>query len=184
MIIYIHGFGGTGKGVKATAFRNYFSKQKISFIAPSLSYVPDLAIATLEELISTYDEPIHFIGSSLGGFYALYLSQKYHTKAVLINPSIYPYETLSHYIGDAKNFYDDSTFAWQEQHITMLHQYEIDHVDQKNILLMVQEGDQTLNFQKAINFLPDAKIIREKGGSHSFDGIEEHFERVLRFFEV
>ena len=70
MIIYIHGFGGSGEGSKAKAFRNYFASIKEPFIAPSLSYVPELAIRTLEELIDAYPGEVSLIGSSLGGYYA------------------------------------------------------------------------------------------------------------------
>jgi predicted esterase YcpF (UPF0227 family) len=37
---------------------------------------------------------INLVGSSLGGFYSLYLSNKYNLKAILINPSITPHRTL------------------------------------------------------------------------------------------
>ena len=58
MIIYIHGFGSSGEGHKAKQFREYFKDD--GFIAPSLSYIPDLAIKTLEELIeSCFNKPIH-----------------------------------------------------------------------------------------------------------------------------
>ena len=45
----IHGFGGC---TKATLLREYFKSKKENkkIIAPSLSYVPKLAIETLEEL--------------------------------------------------------------------------------------------------------------------------------------
>ncbi len=43
MIIYIHGFGGSGEGAKDKVFREYFKIIEESFIAPSLSYVPELA---------------------------------------------------------------------------------------------------------------------------------------------
>jgi hypothetical protein len=45
----IHGFGGC---TKATLLREYFKgkKENKKFISPSLSYVPKLAIETLEEL--------------------------------------------------------------------------------------------------------------------------------------
>ena len=49
MIIYIHGFGGSGEGSKAKAFWDYFASIGEPYIAPSLSYVPELAIRTLEE---------------------------------------------------------------------------------------------------------------------------------------
>jgi predicted esterase YcpF (UPF0227 family) len=58
MIIYIHGFGSSGVSGKAGAFRDYFSSVDKKYIAPSLSYVPSLAISTLEEIIDSYDEDI------------------------------------------------------------------------------------------------------------------------------
>ena len=68
MIIYIHGFGGSGEGSKAQAFRKYFNTIGETFIAPSLSYVPELAIKNLEELINSYKGEVYLIGSSLGGY--------------------------------------------------------------------------------------------------------------------
>ncbi|NPA28408.1 MAG: esterase, partial [Epsilonproteobacteria bacterium] len=64
MIIYIHGFGGSGEGVKASLFREYFKKRNKRFIAPTLSYTPKLAILTLKELIESFNEDIYLIGSS------------------------------------------------------------------------------------------------------------------------
>jgi len=51
MILYIHGFGSSGQRGKSALFRSYFQGKNISFIASSLSYVPELAIARLKELI-------------------------------------------------------------------------------------------------------------------------------------
>ena len=180
MIIYIHGFGSHGLGSKANAFRNYFKEKGEAFIAPSFSYTPDLAIQTLEELIESYED-VKLIGSSLGGFYALYLAQKYGLKAVLINPSIYPYITLEKVLGEAPSFYDESHFAWLESHLKMLKKYETDLVIQENIMLLLQKGDETLNYKEAEAKFPNAKQIVEEGGSHSFDGIERYFDEVDRF---
>jgi len=49
MIIYIHGFGGSGQGNKAQQFREYFYSQGKDFIAPLLSYIPELAMQILSE---------------------------------------------------------------------------------------------------------------------------------------
>ena len=82
MIIYIHGFGSSGEASKAKMLRAYCQENKIRFIAPSLPTIPDLAIKTLSELIESYqdNEPVHLMGSSLGGYYSLYLSDKYNLK--------------------------------------------------------------------------------------------------------
>ncbi len=105
MLIYIHGFGGSGRGVKATLFKKVFKEEPC--IAPLLSYVPDLAVQTLSELIETFlarGESVSLIGSSLGGYYALYLGECYGLKTVLLNPSLYPYKTLAAYVGEGLNF--------------------------------------------------------------------------------
>jgi len=181
MVIYIHGFGGSGEGSKAKAFREYFKSRKEGFIAPSLSYVPELAINTLEELIESYDEEVTLIGSSLGGYYTIFLSNKYNLKAVLLNPSITPYKTLKSYIGDAPNFYDNSSFKWKENHIKMLDSYIVNDIEKKSFMLLVQMGDELLNPQDAIEKFDGAKVIALDGGNHSFEGIELYFDSIREF---
>ena len=86
MLLYLHGFRSVGLCYKG--------KQIITFapdaLTPNLSYVPTLAIALAESLIAEYSKThkICLIGSSLGGYYATFLAQKYHLKAVLVNPVI------------------------------------------------------------------------------------------------
>jgi len=182
MIIYIHGFGGSGEGSKAKAFREYFKEKSEGFIALSLSYVPELAVKTLEELIEFYNEDVFLIGSSLGGFYTIYLSQKYNIKAVLLNSSIFPYKTLENYMGYAPNFYDKSSFTWSENHIKMLENYIQVDIDNSKIMLLVQKGDELLNPQEAIDKFKDVTVIVQEDGSHGFEGIENHFDTIREFF--
>ncbi len=183
MIIYIHGFGSSGLGGKSTQFREYFRDKNIPFIAPSLSYVPELAIATLEELIDSYDE-VSLIGSSLGGFYSMYLSEKYGLKAVLINPAMNSSKTLKRLITPerlAYNYYDESHFEWKLSHVEMLKRYHVQEVVDANYFLLLQKGDDVLNYQEALDKLPKAKTVLEEGGTHPFDGIERHFSEIEAF---
>jgi predicted esterase YcpF (UPF0227 family) len=181
MTIYIHGFGGNGNGSKAKAFREYFNSIKEPFIAPSLSYIPDLAIATLEELIESYHKDVFLIGSSLGGYYTIYLAQKYNLKAVLINPSINPHITLQRAIPQAPSFYDNSLYEWNQSHIEMLKKYRTQVAYQRNFKLFLQKGDELLDYKEALKYLPNANVVTEEGGTHSFDGIERYFEAIMEF---
>jgi len=182
MIIYIHGFGSSGEGGKSILFREYFKSINEPFIAPSLSYVPALAIKTLEELIESFNGKVQLIGSSLGGFYSLYLAQKYDLKAVLINPSMCPYKTLEKYIGYAPNFYDESSFEWNAFHVKMLKSYEIQVDRQENFMLLLQKGDELLDYQEAVNKIPNSLLHVEEGGNHSFERIERYFKHIKVFF--
>ena len=180
MTIYIHGFGGSGEGVKAKLFREYFKNIGKLFIAPSLSYVPELAIKTLEELIESYDD-VTLIGSSLGGYYSIYFSQKYNIKASLLNPSIHPTITLKNSIGNAPSFYDLSSFKWGQTHLAMLGNIKTKVEKPELIMLLVQKGDDLLDYREALMYLPSSHQIVEDGGSHSFEGIEKQFENIVEF---
>jgi len=184
MILYIHGFGGTGLGVKASIFREHYKDK--DFIAPSLSYVPDLAIATLEEMIDQFmnrdNKSVELMGSSLGGYYAIYLSNKYNIPSVLINPSTNPTYTLDSSKVGGLNYYDQSNFEWNSGHVDMLKKYEVKEPKSKLHLLLTQKGDETLDYSKAVEKLEGAKMIIEEGGSHSFEAIEQHFQLIEDFF--
>ncbi len=180
MVLYIHGFSSNGEGSKAQSFRDYFKSIDEPYFAPSLSNIPDLAIKTLEEIIQTYNEEIYLIGSSLGGFYATYLADKYGLKTVLINPSIFPYKTLNSYVGLNPNFYDNSSFEWKESHLEMLKKYEVTDIDEKLFTLFIQKGDELLNFQEAVDRFKNAKVFIEDGGSHRFDNIEKYYHLISK----
>jgi len=181
MTIYIHGFGGSGCGVKAELFRTYFNGMNKPFIAPSLSYIPYLAIRTLEEMIESYGNDVNLIGSSLGGFYAIYLAEKYDLKAVLINPSVNPDKTLKKVLGMAPNFYDESSFEWRESHLEMLKVCKVEPKKQENLFVLLQKGDELLDYREAVNRLPNARFAIEEGGSHSFENIENYFDDIKEY---
>lgn len=184
MIIYIHGFGGSGEGVKSTILRDVFDKDE--FIAPSLSYVPNLAISTLHDIISTVlkYEKVYLIGSSLGGYYATYLADFYNIPAVLINPSTKPTVTLQKVLGHTHNYYDSSSFEWNTKHIEMLKKYEVTDVKDNLYMLLTQKGDELLDYNEAVVKFKNSKQIVEDGGSHSFDNIESKIEDINSFFKL
>jgi len=188
MILYIHGFGSSGSGAKAIKFKEYYNHQ--SFIAPSLSYIPTLAIDTLESLIELclgHQEEIYLIGSSLGGYMAIYLASKYNLKAVLINPSINPRITLKKVLGLTHNYYDLSSFEWTTQHLNMLKYYQSSEIDPDNFLLLLQKGDETLDYREAERYflsegIASSHMIIEEGGNHGFEDIESKFLIIDQFF--
>ena len=184
MILYIHGFGGCGFGIKAQIIRKNVTTDTV--IAPTLSYVPDLAIDTLSQLIEAFKkyEPIYLVGSSLGGYYSIYLAEKYGLKAALINPSIEPLVTLSKVIGQALNYGDLSKFEWNEEHINMLKKYQITTPTASNYLLLTQTGDELLDYRVGVEYLKDSKQIIIDGGDHSFINFESYITDILAFFEA
>ena len=188
MVIYIHGFGTSGLGGKGSLFREYYKNTGEQFIAPSLSYVPELAIATLEEMVESYDD-VKLMGSSLGGFYSMHLAEKYDLKAILINPVVDAFEILRNARtpeGQAKNYYDNSSFLWSDEHVESLKKYEtLPKVGE--YLLMLQKEDQVLDYSKAYNKLSGlagVETLLEEGGTHAFKDIERHHKKIDNFFAL
>ena len=181
LILYIHGFGSNASGKKARQFREFFKAKGEKFIAPSLPYIPDLAIATLEDIIENCEGEIKLIGSSLGGFYALYLSQKYQLKAVLINPAVQADITLQRAIGHGVSYYDDSKYEWNKSHVESLKKYRLTEIDQNSIMLLLQKGDEVLDYRDAQKLLSAAMMFVEEGGTHNFENIERYFPNIAEF---
>lgn len=184
MIIYIHGFASTGFGSKAQKFLEYFEDDMIT---PSLPTIPYLAISTLEQIIEAFmnrGEKVSLIGSSLGGFYCMYLANKYNLKAVLINPAVNPWNTLDRYeeVEFAENYYDNSKFEFNHSHIMSLKNYEVETLNNPNhIMTLLQTEDEVLDYNDAADKLEETVLEIEEGGNHSFVGIERYFRKVDTF---
>lgn len=88
-IIYFHGFKSSPVSDTCKALQNHFGKEHI--IAPAYDYInPENAFMYLDKIIRPLKRAyeLYFVGSSLGGFWANYFSEKYRVQCVLINYSI------------------------------------------------------------------------------------------------
>ena len=176
MILYIHGFRTTNNSYKAQLLKAHYGDK---LIASDHSFIPQQAIKDLEKIIEE-QSITGIIASSLGGYYATYLSQKYNLKTVLINPSVSPYITTKKYLGD--NSKDDGeSFVWKEEHLKMLEAFKVDKPKLDNFFLFLQMGDEVLDYRVAQSFYQGAKLVIEEEGNHRFKGFERFFDEVLEF---
>lgn len=184
MILYIHGYGSSAKSYKAKVLGERLKEFK--FLAPSLSYVPDLAISTLKDIIETYSkyEDIYLMGSSLGGYYAIYLAKEYNLPAILINPAINPTNTLDEKVGFNTNYFDKSKFETTKQHMDSLKKYEVKDIDEKLYFLLSKKGDEVLDYKEAEIKFKNSKSIIEDGGDHSFDDIDKYVDEMIEFYRI
>jgi hypothetical protein len=180
MILYVHGFGSSAQGYKAKLFEKHYKKLGISFFAPNLSYIPNLAIETLSWLCENFQD-VKLIGSSLGGYYSLYLAKKYNLKAVVINPAVYAYERLEEAVDkNVPSFYDESSFLWTRNHLESLKKYDTKEVDE-SILFLLQTGDKLLDYKDSLKKYKKPNVLIEEGGSHAFENIESKLELIDDF---
>ena len=123
-----------------------------------------------------------FVGSSLGGYYSAWFAEQYDCPAVLINPSVRPYETLAEYIGENENFYTTEKWQFDRSHIQQLLDIDIKNITRpERYLILLQTGDEVLDYRQAEQKYSDCQLQIEEGGDHSFLGFENHLDEILTF---
>jgi len=176
-ILYLHGFASCGKGNKSLALQSYFSENNVMTL--DLPPSPLDAIDAIEEILSSSNFEL-LIGSSLGGFYAAYLAEKYRMKAVLINPSTQPWKTLASHIGLQQRFCDEEVFEFKSIYLEQLKMLQ--SVPQKGqYLLLLQSGDEVLDYTKAQSLYNEHKVIVEFGGNHRFENLDDYLSMIENF---
>jgi predicted esterase YcpF (UPF0227 family) len=184
-IVYIHGFNSSPQSHKAQQFQRWIHQTHpdITLHIPALEPFPRDAIAQLEAL-ANLDRKTGFIGSSLGGFYAVYLAEKFNAPAVLINPSVRPFDTLSRYLGENENFHTQQRYVLTQQHVDDLQSLFVEKPSHpEKLLLLTQTGDETLDFHEATQHFHSSPAIIEYGGDHAFQHADRHFPFMLQFIK-
>lgn len=188
LLIYIHGFISSPESEKAEELRQFVRAEAmpIDLRIPPLSNDPDQAYAQLVSLVTEEladgRQQIALIGSSLGGFWATLLVERFGLRAVLINPAVNPHLSAPQLLGEHQNLYTGEGFTLTEKHVEVLHSLALTHVSRpQNLWLMVQIGDETLDYRQAVAYYPSAKQTVEEGGDHRFQSFDRHLPAIMAF---
>ncbi|MBB5017120.1 hypothetical protein HNQ59_000382 [Chitinivorax tropicus] len=184
MIIYLHGFMSGPGSFKATQMRDFMAEQGWAdeYQCPKLSPYPAQAMAALSELIAALPVKPGLIGSSLGGYYALYLARKFECRAVLVNPAIKPYQDLQRFLGPQVSPYTGEAFTLTESHMDELRSLETPSPERlADYWLLTQTGDEVLDYRLAVDKLMGVNMTIEVGGDHSFVHFERHLRHIVNF---
>jgi predicted esterase YcpF (UPF0227 family) len=192
-IVYLHGFRSSPASRKARelvdAVAALPASRRPRLHVPFLNEGPAANIATTVEWIDANaarpDQPLTLVGSSLGGFYATHLAERYGARAIVINPAIRPYDDLRPYVGPQTNLYTGETFVVTETHFDELRALAVARLGEpRRYWLLVQTGDEVLDYREAVAFYAGAHQLVEGGGDHSFAGFAQQIPAILRFAGV
>lgn len=156
-------------------------------LCPQIPPVPQEARLFLEQLVeqTLENSSLSFVGSSLGGYYASYLAEKYSGSAVLINPSVKPYETLAAYLGENRGYYNDKVWEFNETHIHQLEAMNVEFIShEQRYMVLLQTGDETLDYREAESKFRKCHCIIEQGGDHGFVGLERYITQIMQFCRI
>jgi predicted esterase YcpF (UPF0227 family) len=149
---------------------------------PALPHRPSQAIAQIEAIIAPFGwQEVTVIGSSLGGFYATWCAEQYQCRAVLIQPAVLPQIGLAAYLGPQQNLYTGAQYELTATHLEELRALEKTHIDPERYLLLLETGDEVLDYRDALTKYAGARTVVRQGGDHSLQCFAEMIPRVLHF---
>jgi predicted esterase YcpF (UPF0227 family) len=184
MLIYLHGFNSSPGSHKAQVLKRYMTERELGdqYCCPALPHLPLRAIAVVEAEIANHPrESVTLIGSSLGGFYSTYLAERHNLPAVLINPAVYPHEDLRAYVGAQRNLHSREQYQLTEEHLRQWGKLYLPSVRAQRYLLLLETGDEVLDYREAVEKYQGARQIVIAGGDHSLASFPEHIPLILEF---
>ena len=182
-ILYLHGFCSSPESWKAKVLGEAMRARGLAdrFFCPALSPVPNEAIAQAEAMIEARDDELTLVGSSLGGFYATWLAEKYDLHAVLINPAVKAPVSLEKYLGTQTNLHTHESFEFTLEHVAQLRALEVPEITPSRYLLMVETGDEVLDYREAVARYAGCSQCVFPGGDHSFTRFPECVGQLIEF---
>lgn len=187
LIAYIHGYLSGPNAIKAQILKRVLSEKypEHSFISLDFPDIPKEALTALCEFCQNYSqEQLGLVGSSMGGFMATVLSNLYNLKAALVNPCVHPQNFCKELLGPQYNSCTDTHFFLTQEMIDYLKQLDTEShnaLNIQNLYILLQKGDEVLDYRQALSYYQNAKIEVFAGGCHAFENFEAVVPQIIDF---
>ena len=185
-LLYLHGFRSSPRSTKAQltleAVRARAADMEI--YCPALSASPHQAITDIEVHTAKWPKArTAIVGSSLGGFYATYLAERWGCKAVLLNPAVYPARDLAAHLGEQTLWQDPQTpFIFERRYLDELRSLEVSSITHPDrYFAVIAKGDEVLDWREMTGHYSGARIRLLEGSDHALSDYPEHLGAVLDF---
>jgi predicted esterase YcpF (UPF0227 family) len=177
-ILYIHGFMSSCKSSKIDALRKGNNVYCIQ-----LDNKPKEDISKLTKFMKNNKIDL-VVGTSLGGFYSLYLNAKFDVQIIAMNPVTYPSKQLEHHLGENVDFLDRK-FSWTKEDLKYLSKLESNIMDidklKSFINIFVNVNDSVIDVKDIENKFKYTNIFKFDSSDHRFS---DNFNKVLEYIKT
>ena len=186
-IVYLHGFNSSPQSVKGRAIARVAATlpDPPRFHLPALAHQPAQAMRDVCAWIDSATVErgnLALVGSSLGGYYATWLAERYDARAVVINPAIRPADDLRPFLGRQRNLHTGVEYDVTPAHLAEFAALEVARITRpERYFLLVRTGDELLDWRVASAYYAGAFQYVGGGGNHGWEDFDDEIASVLRF---
>lgn len=140
-------------------------------------------MSLLTQLIQQHaPNTVKLVGSSLGGWYATVLAERYAVRSILINPAVRPHRLLSAAVGEHINYSTGERYQFTTTHVKELVDLDLTTLQHpERIKVFVETGDELLDYHEALTFYRDTHPVVIQGGNHGFVSFITHIPEIMAF---
>lgn len=183
-LLYLHGFNSSPASIKAQQTAAWLGERNLGqhFHCPALHYSPARAASQIASWLADRNPAdVTCVGSSLGGFYATWVAERYGCRAVLINPAVRPHTLLDGLLGPQRNLYTGEEYLLTTDHMAELVTLLPARLTPSRYWLLVETGDETLDYRQAVDYYAGARQTVFDGGDHGFQHWQAMLPEVLAY---
>ena len=187
-LLYLHGFRSSPQSMKAAKMAAWAAAQPgVTWWCPQLPPSPAEAMALVREGTRHWPAGRRAVmGSSLGGFYATAVAERFGCPAVLLNPAIDPARDLAKYIGEQTAFHDPAErFFFRAEFVDELRAITPAAItDPQRYLAVIAKGDEVLDWREMSARYAGCRIKLLEGGDHALSDFDAHLPDILHFLQL
>jgi predicted esterase YcpF (UPF0227 family) len=187
-LLYLHGFRSSPKSFKARVVQQRMAQlgRASALICPQLPASPKAAMELVLNLVGRHaaqgPERLAIVGSSLGGFYATWLAERFGCRAVLINPAVDPLKDLDKHVGVTTAWHSSEPFEFKREYIAELAELKVARITRpERYFLLAATGDEVLDYRDMVAHYAGAHQHVIEGSDHAVTGFEQYVDEVLDF---
>lgn len=199
--VYLHGFLSSEKSEKGQWLVKKIDSERdesdVSFFKKFITVTYPIksveqSVQVIENVLLEHSknlDKIILLGSSMGGYYAQYIGQKYHVPYIMINPALNPTPVFLENMGTHINPSTGEEVCINEQYIADLQAFDVDVLDRElPALLLIDRDDEVIDVDFAIQKYrrqPEAnsKVIIFSGGDHRFIHMDKAWLDIKAFID-
>lgn len=192
-LLYLHGFRSSPQSAKSRKMAEIVQTQHpgVTWWCPQLPASPKQAIQYLLDGTAAWPRPhMAVVGSSLGGFYAAWISQHLQCPAVLLNPAVHPARDLEKYVGTHPAWHDPSQkIFFKAEYVQELAELELGISEQSSkaaspTLSILAKGDEVLDWREMLARHQSGQVRLVDGSDHALSDFDDYLPEILEFLRL